>query len=280
MARRAQYPYLRTTIWAREGVRVCGGGWGGGGGGGGGGSEASVVANAPYSVLRARAPFRFGEGEWVASACGYTHTQPRQSDLLRSLSEYYAEEEIPEDTHEDPRSLLGQVDLQMKEIQVALHPGICRGKIGCALTAILFFDKSISESRNELLVCKLFTMISRGEYRAHCESTDYLYSNGSWSSIHSIPYPALEYATSRIRAADGCFRLLASPKPNMPRSKEAFFPFISEVVSSMDMAAILSLLPQGRRPLAAGWLNLRSSVSPCSRISLTPGWEKWPSLIS
>ena len=83
-------------------------------------------------------------------------------------------------------------------------------------------------------------MIFRGEYRAHYESTAYYYSHGSWDCIQSIPYHALEYATSCIRAADGCFRLLASSTPNMARTKEAFYPSISEIVSSNDIFAILS----------------------------------------
>ena len=137
----------------------------------GAGSGAVVVANAPTPFLRARAPFRSSEDECGAPACGYTHTKPRQSDLLRSLSEYYAEDEATGEKHEDPRSLLGEVDLQMQEIQGALPVGICREQLGCALTAILLFDKSIIVSMNELLVCKLFTMIFRGKYRAHYEST-------------------------------------------------------------------------------------------------------------
>ena len=70
--------------------------------------------------------------------------------------------------------------MYLGEIRGVLPVGICRGKIGCALTASLLFDKSISETKNELLVCKLSTVIFRGEYRSHYESTAYVHSHGSW----------------------------------------------------------------------------------------------------
>ena len=174
---------------------------------------------------------------------------------------------------EDPCILLDQVDLHLEEMRRALSIGICRAKLGCALTASLLFDKSTNESKNELLVFKFPTMIFRGGYRSHYESTAYLYIRGSWDCVQSPPYPALEYATSCIRAADGRFRLLASPRPDMVRAKDAFYRAIRDVVSIMDILAILSATPGP--PPAGCWMAESSKLCVAMfRNFEDPGWGK------
>ena len=74
-----------------------------------------------------------------------------------------------------------------------------------AYAALLLYDKTDRDAKNELLVAQLFAIIFRNRFRAHFGDTVYEYENGSWNLISSLSYDALDYISSALRTAEGIF---------------------------------------------------------------------------
>ena len=90
---------------------------------------------------------------------------------------------------------------------------LSRTHLACAQIALLLYDKTHNEAKNELLVRKLFAAISNDKYRAHFQENGYAYGHGSWSRITSMPYVDLEFATTSPRATEGMLAYYAQLPP-------------------------------------------------------------------
>ena len=77
---------------------------------------------------------------------------PPRSDPMGRLTEYFQDDTAPDEQREEPRSLVDQVGQLVDSVREALPGVTCRDKLGCAHAVILLFDKSNSDSKNELLV--------------------------------------------------------------------------------------------------------------------------------
>ena len=131
------------------------------------------------------------------------------SALLESLRDFFVEDDGPGESPGEPHSLLERVDAQLAMVDSAFS-GISMNnrQDASARAVLLLFPKGSNEAKNELLVTMLFTSISRGKYRAHFEEEAYVYTHGSWRRVSSLPYEALEFATTAFREADRCFALM------------------------------------------------------------------------
>ena len=54
----------------------------------------------------------------------------------------------------------------------------------------------------------MFAVLPRFLYRSNYEDVVYIYDHGSCNRVFGLPYVALEFATSTIRASDGAFALI------------------------------------------------------------------------
>ena len=181
--------------------------------------------------------------------------------VLRGLTIYYAEDKDPDEIQTDPHTLVEQVDAHIASVREYI-PGIQddKAKTACAHVALLLYDKSFNESKNELLVCKLFAVLFRGEYRSHYEDT-YAYMNGAWGRVTTLPYAALEFATNSIKAAEGVFRILHSEYPHPRRSITVVAGRIRDILENQSSSSILSADPS---PPAAPCAWLQEVVKLCA----------------
>ena len=94
--------------------------------------------------------------------------------------------------------------------------------------------------KNELLICKLFAVLVNGQYRAHFQECAYAYDRGSWHRISPIPYVALEFATSTLRASEGAFVLMQNMSPAPTRTWASVARAIIQITSEKTLAEIRS----------------------------------------
>ena len=119
----------------------------------------------------------------------------------------------------DPATLLDSVAHHIRRVdETTSRSTLDRYQYACAKTVLLLYNHSSSECRNELLICKLLAVLFDGLYRSHYDDVVYVYDHGSWNRVFGLPYVALEFATSTIRAAEGAFALIQSESPNTARA--------------------------------------------------------------
>ena len=163
--------------------------------------------------------------------------------VLRGITNYYAEDTDPDAIQTDPHTPVEQVDAHIASVSEYI-PGIRedKAKTACAQVALLLYDKSYSESKNELLACKLFSVLFRGEYRSRYDDT-YAYMRGAWGRSTTLPYAALEFATNSIRAAEGVFRILHIEYPHPRRSISVIVERMRDILENQSASSILSADP-------------------------------------
>ena len=212
------------------------------------------VSLAPDPAAPEEAPFIDNAGEQSGN-------MDSAGSLLLGLTHYYAEDTDPDEIQTDPHTLVEQVDAHIASV-LGYIPGIRedKAKTACAQVALLLYDKSYNESKNELLVCKLFAVLFRGEYRSHYDDT-YAYMRGSWNRVTALPYSALEFATNSIRAAEGVFRILHSEYPHPRRSISAIAERMRDILENQSVSSILSADPS---PPAAPCIWLQEVVKLCA----------------
>ena len=80
--------------------------------------------------------------------------------------------------------------------------------------ASLLFDMHASDSRNELVVCRVFATLFLGAYRARYGDAVYAYDRGPWSKTKSPTYESLDFATTSLRSDDGVFHAMHVDGPH------------------------------------------------------------------
>ena len=86
-------------------------------------------------------------------------------------------------------------------------------KGAAAFAALLLYDMTSRDAKNELLTCKLFAGLFGDSYRAHYGDSAYSYDHGACGKISALSYEALDFASRALRAAESLFLIMPSDGP-------------------------------------------------------------------
>ena len=127
-----------------------------------------------------------------------------------------------------------------------------------AFTALLLYDMTSRDAKNDLLTCKLFAVLFGDAYRAHYGDSAYSYDRGSWSKISALSYEALDFASRAIRAAGSLFLIMHSdgPPSRTFRSVAERVRFVLDGKSQVDILGYLHVGSGG----VADWAVERSKL--------------------
>ena len=185
-------------------------------------------------------------------------------DVMRNLSPYVLQDDAADEVRADQTSLFGQAEAHVRAVHVAMQ-GVPLSKtmISCAEIAMLPYDKTITDAKNELLVSKISTVLFIDKYRTHFHEYVYSYDHGAWSRTQSIPYVDLEFATISIRAAEGFFHTVHNRSPRPPCSVSDIAILLRTILSGKTVAE-LHAAHSGKIPGAYSWAQEAAKL--CARM--------------
>ena len=184
------------------------------------------------------------------------------SPILSGLGDFYVHDAKPDEIRGPPNTVLEKVDaMVVRGNRFFAGIDFDGSKMACANAPMLLFDKSRGEAKNELLARTLPALLFRGDYRAHYEDTAYAYAHGSWNRVSSLSYVALEFATTSIRAAEGCFRIMdAEDTPDRGEIGD-IASRLRRILGSRDAPTILTHAP-ARPVVSPNWIQ--EAIKLCS----------------
>ena len=148
----------------------------------------------------------------------------------------------PDEARAEQTSPVGQSEPQVSRTEEEDMGGISisRIHIACAQPALLLYDKTNNAAKNELLVCKLSSVVVSDKYRARSQENGYARDHGSWGRIPSLPYVDLEFATTSLRSTEGFFHTMrnSSPRPDGPSASSTAS--LRRILSEKSSGGILS----------------------------------------
>ena len=82
-----------------------------------------------------------------------------------------------------------------------------------ALAALLLYDMTSRDAKNELLKRKLFAVLFGDAYRARYGDSAYSYDHGSWGKISALSYEALDFESRAPMASESLFLVTHADGP-------------------------------------------------------------------
>ena len=155
-------------------------------------------------------------------------------DILSDPAPYVPQDEAPGEVRVDQTSLFGQADAHVRAVHEAmLGIPLSKTMISCAEISLLLYDKTIPDSKNELLVRNLLTVLCLDKYRAHFQDYVYSYDRGR---TQSSPYVDMEFATISPRAAGGFFHIAHNRNTRPPGARSNISTLLREILSGNHVA--------------------------------------------
>ena len=134
--------------------------------------------------------------------------------LLPALAEYVEDPDEPFGNRAGFSTLVDQCREFRRLARVALGGSMSEDwQEPAALAALLLYDMTSRDAKNELLTCKLFAVLFGDSYRAHYGDASYAYDHGSWNKISALSYGAIDFASRALRAAESLFLIMHADGP-------------------------------------------------------------------
>ena len=185
---------------------------------------------------------------------GADWTMWRQPFLSKLMAEA-KDDPVPDEAKNDVgESMRAEMEQHRERVRCAF--GFCGRedwRAPVADVAMLLFDKTSDEFKNELLVTRLFVLLFHRRYRAHFGDIVYEYRNGSWVRAHSISYPALDYITRNLRLAESAFGIMARAEVVPARAFVTVAREVQRILDTRNQVMLCEELLKSRGAKSSTW---------------------------
>ena len=199
------------------------------------------------------------------------------NSTLEGAAQYYVTDVAPGEVRGElyHSTFADQVEIHVAQVPEAIAGlSLSREHVACARVDLPLVNKTRPDGEKEFLVSKLFEVLFLGVYRSHFEYASHMYDNGSRGRSPNLPYTAMAFSTSLIRAAASLLHMMVRAYHTSRRAASSFSASLRPTVSDRSITPILSETTDRPSPTNTWQFSVSELCAPMFKRCAAPRRDK------